>query len=82
MSEEKSSISQARTPEEIGEFWDTHDTADYWDQMEPAEFEIHLHSNRDFLPQTGCHPERSEGSSSPSPIQTSEEDASDTMTSL
>ena len=26
--------------EEIGEFWDTHSLADYWDQTEPAEFEI------------------------------------------
>jgi hypothetical protein len=45
MSEGKTSISQASTPEEIGEFWDTHDAADYWDQTEPAEFEIDLHSN-------------------------------------
>ncbi len=26
--------------EEIGEFWDTHSLADYWDQTEPAQFEI------------------------------------------
>ena len=26
--------------EEMGEFWDTHDLADYWEQTEPAEFEI------------------------------------------
>ncbi len=45
MSENKTSISQASTPEEIGEFWDTHDTADYWDQMEPAEFRVNLRSN-------------------------------------
>lgn len=45
MEEGKSSISQARTYEEIGEFWDTHSTADYWDQMEPVEFEINLRAN-------------------------------------
>jgi len=26
--------------DEMAEFWDTHDLADYWDQTEPAEFEI------------------------------------------
>jgi hypothetical protein len=75
----KTPISQARTYEEIGEFWDTHDAADYCDQMEPAEFEIHLHSSRDLLPQRPCHPERSEGSSFPSAISTSTEDASPGM---
>lgn len=25
---------------EIGEFWDSHDLADYWDLTEPAEFEV------------------------------------------
>ena len=45
MEEGKTSISQARTYEEIGEFWDTHSAADYWDQMEPAEFEVNLRSN-------------------------------------
>jgi hypothetical protein len=24
------------SPEEAGEFWDTHDLADYWDQTEPV----------------------------------------------
>ena len=34
------SISKARTPEEIGEFWDTHSLADYWDQTQAVEFEV------------------------------------------
>jgi hypothetical protein len=34
------SISQARTLDEIAEFWDTHSLADYWDQTEEAEFEV------------------------------------------
>jgi CopG antitoxin of type II toxin-antitoxin system len=45
MDEGKSSISQASTYEEMGEFWDTHSLADYWDQTEPAEFRVNLHSN-------------------------------------
>jgi hypothetical protein len=35
----ESSISKAQSYIDIGEFWDTHDLADYWDQTEPAEFE-------------------------------------------
>lgn len=40
----RSSISQARSYREIGEFWDTHDLADYWEQTEPAEFEVDIQS--------------------------------------
>jgi hypothetical protein len=34
------SISKARTLEEIGEFWDTHSLANYWDQTQEVEFEV------------------------------------------
>ena len=34
------SISKASTYEEIGEFWDTHSLADYWDQTYEVEFEV------------------------------------------
>ncbi|HKP53313.1 MAG TPA: CopG family antitoxin [Chloroflexia bacterium] len=34
------SISKARTLEEIGDFWDTHSLADYWDQIHEVDFEI------------------------------------------
>jgi len=44
MSENKSSISQAQSYQEIGEFWDTHDVTDYWEETEPVEFEIDLQS--------------------------------------
>jgi hypothetical protein len=37
---QKSSISQAGTPEEIGEFWDDHSLADHWDQTQEVEFEV------------------------------------------
>lgn len=36
----KSSISKASSYKEIGEFWDTHSTADYWEQTYPVEFTI------------------------------------------
>ena len=32
------------TPEEIGEFWDTHDLADYWDETDEVEFRVNLKS--------------------------------------
>ena len=34
------------TPEEIGEFWDTHDLADYWDETEEVEFQVNLKSGQ------------------------------------
>jgi hypothetical protein len=33
-------IPEFHSYEEITEFWDTHGLADYWEQTEPAEFEI------------------------------------------
>jgi hypothetical protein len=40
----KSSISKAQSYQEIGEFWDTHDLADYWDQTKPVEFDVNIQS--------------------------------------
>ncbi|MGQ9627083.1 MAG: CopG family antitoxin [Anaerolineae bacterium] len=40
------SISQARTLEEIAEFWDTHSLADYWDQTREVEFELRAKRRR------------------------------------
>ncbi len=34
------------TPEEIGEFWDTHDLTDYWDETEEVEFQVNLKSEQ------------------------------------
>ncbi len=36
----KTSISKARTLEEIGEFWDNHSLADYWDETKEVEFNV------------------------------------------
>jgi hypothetical protein len=35
---------KARSYAEIGEFWDTHDLTDYWDQTKPVEFEVDIRS--------------------------------------
>ena len=34
-----------KTVEEEVEFWETHSSADYWDEMEKVEFEVDLHRN-------------------------------------
>lgn len=41
-----SSISKAATLEEIGEFWDSHSLADYWDQTYEVEFEVRAQRRR------------------------------------
>ncbi|MBU1262060.1 BrnA antitoxin family protein [bacterium] len=40
------SISKARTTEEIADFWDTHSLADYWDQTHEVEFEVRAEHRR------------------------------------
>ena len=40
MRESKTSISGASSYVEIGEYWDTHDLNDYWEQTKPVEFEV------------------------------------------
>ena len=50
MSKGKSTISKAKTYREMGEFWDAHDLADYWDQTYPVEFEIELQSGVTYFP--------------------------------
>jgi len=37
-------MSRAQSHEEIGEFWDTDDLAEHWDETRPAEFEVDLQS--------------------------------------
>jgi len=50
MSTGKSSISKARSYREIGEFWDTHDLGDYWDQVQPVEAEIAIEDELVYYP--------------------------------
>ena len=50
MSEDKdktlSSISKAATLEDIGEFWDSHSLADYWDETHEVDFEVSAERRR------------------------------------
>jgi hypothetical protein len=40
----KSSISKAKFYREIGDFGDTHDLSDFWDQTKRADFEVNIES--------------------------------------
>lgn len=42
-------IPEFKSYEEMGEFWDTHSLADYWDQTESAEFEISEQVRRRYV---------------------------------
>ena len=44
MGKSKSSLSKARSYAELGEFWDTHELTEYWEQTKPAEFEVDIRS--------------------------------------
>ena len=45
MAENKSSVSKASSYQEIGEYWDTHDAGEIWDETEEAKFEVALQSD-------------------------------------
>jgi len=44
MKKSRTSTAHARSHEETGEFWDTHDLSDSWDQTRPVEMEFKLES--------------------------------------
>ncbi len=48
--EDKSSISGARSYREMGEYWDTHDAGEIWEQTKPAEFEVDLQQEKVYYP--------------------------------
>lgn len=50
MDEGKSSISEAESYREIGEFWDSHDLADYWDRTEAVTFEVDIQAEATYYP--------------------------------
>lgn len=40
----RSSISKATSYKEIGNFWDTHDLTDFWEQTKKVDFEVDIKS--------------------------------------
>lgn len=49
MSANKSSISNAGSYQEIGEYWDKHDLAEVWDRTEAVEFSVNIESERKYF---------------------------------
>jgi hypothetical protein len=45
MEENKSSISNASSHAEIGEYWDSHDLAENWDETREVEMQVDLQSS-------------------------------------
>jgi hypothetical protein len=58
MAKAKPSISQAGSYGAIGEFWDTHDAGEFWEQTEPATFTVDLQSNTIYYAVEGHLAER------------------------
>lgn len=44
MGKNNTSLSKAKSYKEIGEFWDTHDLADYWGRTKEVSFEVDIES--------------------------------------
>jgi hypothetical protein len=44
MKESRSSISKAKSYQEIGEFWNTHDLSKYWNKTREVHFEVDIKS--------------------------------------
>lgn len=49
MSKGKAAISKASSYQEIGEYWDTHDLSDIWEQTEPVKFDVDIQSERRYF---------------------------------
>jgi len=50
MRKSKTSLSKASSYREIGEFWETHDLSDFWEQTKPVEFEVDIQTEQSYYP--------------------------------
>jgi len=50
MTESKSTVSDAKSYVEMGEFWDSHDITDYADDTSEVEFDIDIRSHSEYFP--------------------------------
>ncbi len=50
MRKSKTSLSRASSYREIGEFWETHDLSDFWEQTKPVEFEVDIQTEKSYYP--------------------------------
>jgi len=44
MRKNRSILSKAKTYKEIGDFWDTHDLSDFWEQTKKVKFQVDIQS--------------------------------------
>ncbi len=49
MSANRSSVSNAKSYQEIGNFWDSHDAGDFWGQSTEANFDVDLKGSKWFF---------------------------------
>ena len=68
--EQLTSISKAKTPEEIGDYWDSHSLADHWDQTHDVEFEVRAIRQRRLNASTSPPPDHKTATSPPAPDAT------------
>ena len=50
MGEGKSSISGSKSYSQLGEFWDSHDSSEYWDEVPDVEFDVDVKSQAIYYP--------------------------------
>jgi hypothetical protein len=49
MNEDKTSISQASSYTEAGEYWDSHDLSEVWAQTEAVDIEVDIYSSKSYV---------------------------------
>jgi hypothetical protein len=49
MTENRTSISQANSDAEVGEFWDSHDLGDSWDLTHPVAVRVDLKAEKSYF---------------------------------
>ena len=50
MRKNKTALSKASSYREIGEFWETHELSDFWEQTKPVEFEVDIRTEQSYYP--------------------------------
>ena len=50
MNEDRSSISQGQSYQEIGEYWDNHDLGEVWEHTQPANLVVAGHASTTYYP--------------------------------
>lgn len=49
MKKNRKAISKAKSYLAIGEYWDTHDLSDHWEETRPVHFDVDLKTERSYF---------------------------------